>query len=59
MWENLKVLLQHPLILLPASHGHPCRSQFRRQKRWWSAYLLFYERKDFSDSHDGPTDSKG
>lgn len=24
------------------------RSQFRRQKRWWSAYLLFYERKDYT-----------
>ena len=35
-----------------------CRSQFRRQKRWWSAYLLFYERKDFS-STDGPTGSEG
>ena len=36
-----------------------CRSQFRRQKRWWSAYLLFYERKDFSDSPDVQNDSEG
>ena len=28
------------------------RTQYRRQKRWWSAYLLFYERigKDMEET---------
>ena len=42
-----------PLLVQPLY-----RSQFRRQKRWWSAYLLFYERKDFTDMPDAPTTSE-
>ena len=47
----------HPFSLLLALSS--CRSQFRRQKRWWSAYLLFYERKDFGDSPDIHNGSEG
>ena len=30
-----------------------CRTHYRRQKRWWSAYLLFYDRADQSPVFDG------
>ena len=23
-----------------------CRMQYRKQKKWWNAYILFYERMD-------------
>lgn len=49
----------HILPPPPSSPQPSCRSQFRRQKRWWSAYLLFYERKDFSDMPDAPVTSEG
>ena len=29
------------------------RTHYRRQKRWWSAYLLFYDRADQCPVFDG------
>lgn len=28
------------------------RMAYRRQKRWWNAYILFYERQDEKDEKD-------
>ena len=32
---------------------HVFRTHYRRQKRWWSAYLLFYDRADQCPVFDG------
>lgn len=31
---------------------HFDRMAYRRQKRWWNAYILFYERQDEKDEKD-------
>lgn len=31
---------------------HLDRMAYRRQKRWWNAYILFYERQDEKDEKD-------
>ena len=51
IYLSLSLSLSPPSLSLPCSHSlmflsHFHRMAFRRQKRWWNAYILFYERVD-------------
>ncbi|EDO35056.1 predicted protein [Nematostella vectensis] len=35
------------------------RMSYRRQKRWWNAYILFYEREDIIDTSNTPESVQG
>ena len=39
--------------------NHFIRMSYRRQKRWWNAYILFYERMDDPDNYGDLVLAKG
>lgn len=57
VYSVLIFIMSDPLYLVHAylygaSNGFTCliRMAYRKQKRWWNAYILFYERVDEVDN---------